>query len=232
MKKVKASKVLKVVMMTVFGVTVALFLAMFIMSRVSASPVFLFRKTAMWLMTESMDPTIPPRTYILVEKATADDVEVGDIIVFRSTDPRINGHFNTHRIVEKDGDRIVTKGDHNTADDGPYSAKAENVVGKYVKSLPVLTFLGRIVMTPLGFTVLLILFLATLALGVAPDFKSAMREKEKEDEIEKQKEIRRLIDEEVRRLQESGGVVDPTEPQTIGEGTAPTDESEEQTKGE
>ena len=83
MKQGKGVKIAKLSLKILFGAVVALFMALFILSKVSASPIFLFNKTAMWVMTESMDPTIPPKTYILVEKASADDVQEGDIIVFR-----------------------------------------------------------------------------------------------------------------------------------------------------
>ena len=128
----KGVRAAKLTLKIVFGAVIVLFMALFIMSKVSASPIFLFNKTTMWVMTESMDPTIPPRTYILVEKATADDVEEGDIIVFRSSDPRIKGQFNTHRLVFKSGDNLVTKGDNNASTDGAYSPRPEDVVGKYV----------------------------------------------------------------------------------------------------
>lgn len=204
MKQSKGVKIAKLSLKILLGLVVALFVALFILSKVSANPVFLFNKTTMWVMTESMDPAIPPKTYILVEKATADDVEVGDIIVFRSSDPRIKGKFNTHRLTFKSGDTLVTKGDNNPATDGIYSPKPEDVVGKYVKTLDGMTYLGRVAMTPVGFAVLVIVFLATMVICVIPDVKEAIKAKEEEDEETKQKEIRRLIDEEVRRLKEEG----------------------------
>ena len=173
--KNKGVKALKIGLKVLFGLFVVAFLALFIASKVTTSPIFLFNKTTMWVMTQSMDPTIAPKTYILVEKASADDVDVGDIIVFRSTDPRIAGSFNTHRIIAKSGNEIVTKGDNNASDDGIYSAKAENVVGKYVKKLTVLTFLGRIVMTPIGYVVLLFMFI--LSLGTCLSVASRIRRK-------------------------------------------------------
>ena len=202
MKKGKPLKIAKIGLEVLLGILVATFAIMFLMSKITASPVFVFNKTTMWVMTQSMDPTIPPKTYILVEKATAEDVEEGDIIVFRSTDPRIYGQFNTHRIVSKDGNTFVTKGDNNPGDDGIYSAKAENIVGKYVQSLPVLTFMGRVVMTPVGFAVLIILFLITMAFCIIPDVKESLKLKKQENEKEREEEKRRLIDEEIRRLKE------------------------------
>ena len=190
MKKDRAFKIAKRALEISIGVIVLLFVALFITSKVSSSPTFLFNRTTMWVMTESMDPTIPPRTYILVEKVTVDEVEEGDIIVFISTDPRISGQYNTHRVIEKHGNTFVTKGDHNPIDDGEYSAKAENIVGRYVKTLPVLTFVGRVVITPVGFVVLISLFTVAMAFCIIPDLKEAVKLKDRENEEEKEKEKR------------------------------------------
>lgn len=219
MKENRGVKIAKLSLKILFGVVILAFIALFIMSKVTSSPIFLFKRTTMWVLTESMDPTIPPKTYILVEKATADDVEVGDIIVFRSDDPRIKGQFNAHRLISKTDDVMVTKGDNNKNTDGAYSAKADAVVGKYVKSLPAMTFLGRVVMTPAGYAVLVLVFIATIVICVIPDVKDAVRVKEESDEEEKQKEIRRLIEEEKKRLKESG-----LEPSSAENGEAHTAE--------
>ena len=205
MKKEKAFKVAKISLGILIGLIAVLFIGFFVASKVSSSPLFLFNRTTMWVMTDSMDPTIPPRTYILVEKVTAEDVEVGDIIVFVSDDPRIMGQYNTHRVVEKNGNEFVTKGDNNPSTDGEYSAKAGNIVARYVKSLPVMTFMGRVVVTPVGFATLIVLLLIAMTVCVVPDLKEAAELKRKETEEEKEKEKRRLIDEEIERLKESEG---------------------------
>lgn len=205
MRKEKSFKIAKTTLEAAIGVVVVLFVALFIMSKVSSSPIFLFNKTTMWVMTESMDPTIPPKTYILVEEISADEVEVGDVIVFKSTDPRISGQYNTHRVIEKNGNAFVTKGDNNPIDDGEYSAKAENIVGRHVKTLPVLTFIGRVAISPVGFAVLIILLIITMAFCVIPDIKEAMALKAKESEEEKEREKQRIFDEEMRRLKKNAG---------------------------
>ena len=204
MKKITWKKAVQYVFEGLVCVALACLFVVFIMTKMAGQPIFIAGKTTMWVMTESMSPTISPKTYILVEKATADDVEVGDIVVFVSTDPRIAGQNHPHRIIEKNGDKIVTKGDHNSADDGAYSAQADKIVGRYVKTLPVMTFLGRMVMSPVGFVVVMILFVLTTVLCVLPNVKEALEEKKKEDEEAKQKEMERLVREEVERMEKEG----------------------------
>ena len=205
MKKFNVKKIIKSVLEGVLIAAVAAVVVVFIITKINGDPVWIFGRTTMFVMTDSMSPTIEARTYILVKKATADDVEVGDVIVFYSTDPAIYGQLNTHRIVEKDGDNIVTKGDHNPSTDGAYSAKAENIVGKYVRTMPVLTFIGRIVMQPMGFatvTMFLVVFIVMIVMG---DVKANLQEAiEKENKEKAEAAKQKLFEEELERLKREG----------------------------
>ena len=178
--------------------------AVFILTKITGKPIFVGDKTTMWVMTQSMSPTIAPKTYILVERITADDVEVGDIVVFESTDPRISGHYNTHRVIKIDGDTFVTKGDNNPGDDGKYSAQADKIIGRYVRTLPVMTFLARLVLSTAGFITIMVIFVLATVLCVLPDLKSFFKEKDKENEEAKQREKNRLVQEELARIEQEG----------------------------
>lgn len=94
------------------------------------------------IVSGSMEPTIPTGDYILVKKAAADEIAVGDVIVFVSRDPQIYGNLNTHRvtgIVEEDlGRKFTTKGDNNNAEDD-LKTKAADVTGKYIRNIPLVT---------------------------------------------------------------------------------------------
>ena len=59
-----------------------------------------FGKSIMQVVSGSMEPTIYPGDYILVEKVSYDELEEGDIITFYSSDSSILGMPNTHRIAE------------------------------------------------------------------------------------------------------------------------------------
>ena len=83
---------------------------------------YLFGYRILQVVSGSMQPTIPNDTGILVKKPVAEDIQVGDIITFVSDDPRIQGYYNTHRVVEitpgEDGARIfTTQGDAYTIPD-------------------------------------------------------------------------------------------------------------------
>ena len=99
--------------------------------------------SVMHIVSESMEPTIEKGTYILVKKTKPENIDQGDVICFYSTDPRIYGCPNTHRVVEEpyfeNGELLfTTKGDKNpVADTEP--AKADKLIGVWVKNMTGLT---------------------------------------------------------------------------------------------
>ena len=97
---------------------------------------YLFGYRILQVVSGSMQPTIPNDTCILVKKPVSEDIQVGDIITFVSDDPRIQGYYNTHRVVEittgEDGSRIfTTQGDAYTIPDA-YPVYEEDIVGKFL----------------------------------------------------------------------------------------------------
>jgi len=105
----------------------------------------LFGYSFLTVSTESMSPEYNKGDMLLLEKAEADSLKVGDDICFLSTDPKIKGLPNTHRIHEikfdKNGERyFVTKGVANIKPDD-YFVYDDQLVGKIVWSS---AFLGKV----------------------------------------------------------------------------------------
>ena len=95
------------------------------------------------IVSGSMEEEIPKNSYILVKQVPPSQVKVNDVICFYSTDPRIYGMPNTHRVVKepilKDGKyEFVTQGDANPMED-TVTAKGDRLIGVYVKTLDGLT---------------------------------------------------------------------------------------------
>lgn len=162
-------------------------IAFILFSNMSGKVTFIFGKTAMWVKTESMEPEIPAKSYILVRKAAAPEVKVGDVIVFRSDDPVLAGAYNTHRVVEivGGGSEFVTKGDNNPAADR-YTAKGANVLGVYEKQLPLMTSFGRVLSTTQGIMITFTMIFVIFLIIYVPDMtRAAKRKQEEADRIEK-----------------------------------------------
>ena len=73
--------------------------------------------------TGSMEDNIHVGDYILIVKKS--EYKVGDIVTYT-----INDEFITHRIIRKNGDSIVTKGDANNIEDKTIDQKC--IVGKAI----------------------------------------------------------------------------------------------------
>lgn len=173
----------------------ALTIALSVYSKVTGNQVF--QTTVLWVLTDSMEDAIPARSYILVKAVDPREIREGDIITFYSRDPAISGSLNSHRVVEIIGDHEAfrTKGDNNPAADA-YTVPATDVVARYVRNLPALTVFGRLFATTGGLIVTFLLILVSCGAWLVLQFMGNARR-------EKDAEIRRRIDEEVRRLQQN-----------------------------
>lgn len=83
------------------------------------------------VMSESMEPTILTGDLILSKQIDFEDVQVGDIIVYKHTYE--NGKYKAivHRVIEKTDEYLVLKGDNNASRD-PWNVYPEDVRAKVV----------------------------------------------------------------------------------------------------
>lgn len=184
-------------------------LAFVLISNLSGNTVFIAGSTTMWVKTDSMEPTIPARSYVIVKQTKVEDVKVGDVIVFVSDDPVLGGAYNMHRVVEivNGGAEFVTRGDHNLAND-EYTAKADKVIGIYVRNLPILSRFGRFYSTPAGLVITLTVILGIIMAVYVPDLVKLSRQKDDEADQKKREKIEQLIREEVERLKAENNKTD------------------------
>jgi signal peptidase I len=110
----------------------------------------------------SMEPAYKEGDVVLIREAGGDDVQVGDVVVFRAL-----GQSIMHRIIEQrpgpDGQMVlVTQGDNVPQPD--YPIRASQVSGKLVGEIPVLGSLSRLIDADGGFYVYRSLIL-TFAVG-------------------------------------------------------------------
>lgn len=166
------------VVLTVISVALAVFV---LVSRAKGETPFIGGKSLMWVMTDSMNPTIREKSYIVVEEVSASDINVDDVIVYISDDPEIAGMKNTHRVVEIIGDHeeFVTKGDNNQVND-KYNAKADKIVARYVKTLPFLSGIGRLFSNAVSISALCIVFITILFILLIPE-NAALKKRLKPD---------------------------------------------------
>ena len=131
----------------------------------------LFGYTFFEVATGSMSGTIEIGDVVIVK--ITKDVNQGEVIVYKEGD-----NFITHRLVEKDGDHLVAKGDANNSEDKPITE--DQILGRVIYILPKLGVWRKIFLSPeiIGL-ILLLLFL----LGVVVQFVS--KNDKADDKIEK-----------------------------------------------
>lgn len=195
MRKKNAVRAVFNTLFTVLIVAICILIALGVYSRVTNKNILPY--SALWVLTDSMEDTIPARSYILVKKADPEEIQVGDIITFLSRDAALGGSLNTHRVTEIIGahDAFVTKGDRYGAAVDPQQVLPEDIRAVYVRNLPVLTFFGRVFTSSTGFVVCLLLILSGTIFWFCRYLLQTKRKLTKE-------EIDRLVREEVERLEE------------------------------
>lgn len=110
----------------------------------------LFNYYAFEVMSGSMSPTIEVDDYIVIEKTN--QYEVGDIVSYYYGDDDVV----THRIVDIEGDAIITKGDANNSIDTPISEN--QIIGEFASKAPFIGFIIEYRFVILG--MIIILFVA------------------------------------------------------------------------
>lgn len=86
------------------------------------------------VVTGSMEPTISKGSLLLCKETKVDQIEVGDIVCYRTKISEIYGSIVTHRVVDKQKDEsgniyLETRGDANASSD-PYYVDSWDLVGR------------------------------------------------------------------------------------------------------
>ena len=125
----------------------------------------LFGYTFFEVATGSMSSTIEIGDIVVVK--ITKEVNKNDIIVYKDGD-----NFITHRLVEKDGDKLVAKGDANNSEDKPIVE--EQILGRVICILPKIGIWRKILLSP---EVIGLVFILLFLLGCVFQFTSKTEEK-------------------------------------------------------
>ena len=199
-----------------------LFVLGFISNRVQGKPLFVFGHAWIWVETGSMEPTIPARSYILIKQpGDAAHLEKGTVITFMCTDTtsEVYGSYITHRIDEVVEDGYKTKGDNVISVRDKWTVHPEDILSVYVGNLGLMTFIGRLLMSPMGLAVIIMIFVGLCAFVYIPEIVKAVKDdpEEKKSEGLSKEEMDALVAAEIEKLKQNGGV--PPKPETPSDAT-------------
>ena len=111
-------KVIKKIFDIILVLIIIIFCSFFVLRALNKAMIYSVK-------TGSMEDKIHIGDYILVVKNKK--YEVGDIVTYK-----LNGNYITHRIINKKGNKITTKGDANNTEDE--SINESMIVGKVIIS--------------------------------------------------------------------------------------------------
>ena len=114
----------------VFFILCASIILEVILSGVEGRTPQFFGYSVSYVPTESMEPTIKPGEYVLSQKTTFDNVNVDDIIIYKSSE----GRFIIHRVINKTEEYLICQGDNNPIADSEF-IYPNMVRGKYIKTI-------------------------------------------------------------------------------------------------
>lgn len=162
----------------------AIVVFVFVLRFTGAKPKF-FGYYVFNVASDSMTPQLEINDVILVKECSGSDVHKGDIITYHGTAGDLAGKDITHKVIEepvKDSGgtiRIKTKGIKEGALPDPVFS-GEQVIGKYVRTLKVLSFAFTIFKQWYG----LVIFLAVIAVLMGIEIRNLTKLSKKADAIE------------------------------------------------
>lgn len=105
--------------------------------------------SAMTVLTQSMEPRLPPGTLVVIRPTPVDEIRVGDVITYQIESGE--SAVVSHRVVSKtyqDGAlTFITKGDNNPEND-PEPVQTVQIRGKLWYSLPLLGWVNNVLNGP------------------------------------------------------------------------------------
>lgn len=122
------------------------------------------------ISTGSMSGSLEVFDAIIVK--LGNDVNVGDIVTYKQ-----NSNLITHRIIEMDGENIITKGDANNVEDMPITKNS--IIGKVVFKIENLGIWKKVITSP---QVLISLTITIILVGITIIYNSKDNKKETKSE--------------------------------------------------
>lgn len=187
--KEKAKKALKIVgrvlsiALIVIEVLIIIFL---VVLKVQGNTPTLFGYQMYFIRTGSMEPYLEPGDVIISKKYDGGELvsgENGDVVTYRGSIGN-RAELITHRVIEVDGDEIITQGDANNIADSPITKNEIEAVMVY--KTVVIDKIYKVISTTWGFWLLIFMPIAILIIS---EIVSLAKELKKEkDEVAEENE--------------------------------------------
>lgn len=157
-KRKKVSKVGSIITTVLLILVIVLLVLMFV-ARASGHTISVFGFRFYRVSSGSMEPTLMTGDVILVQNVSMDNVHKGDIISYKAEKGEMAGNVITHRVIEEPETKngiccLRTKGDDAAIPDPEITS--DQIIGKYVTTLPLIGKLYSFFLKPAGLITMII----------------------------------------------------------------------------
>lgn len=183
----------KIIKFIIFLILI-LYLAFILIQRISGNQ-SIFGYRIFSVATGSMIPEYNVNDVLAIKEINTDELKVGDDITYLGNKLDVNGRIVTHRIIEikeENGEKIyITKGINNIAEDP--SIKDNQIYGKVVGKIPVITEINHTIKNQYGFFFLIFVPLVAVIFLEIADTITEMKRDKKDKEAEENGEKEEII---------------------------------------
>lgn len=165
----KGLKILLKIVKVIIWIVVILLVAITLVQRLSNNKMTLANYSIYTIVTESMVPKYNVKDIILAKKVNTDILEIGDDVVYIGKEGTFDKKIVTHQIINIENNAKIfhTKGISNSIEDPPITS--DQIYGKVICKLPILSFLSKIVNNQYGFYFIIIIPTVILIFQVVMD---------------------------------------------------------------
>ncbi len=203
-KKIKKSNIILYVITSIL-ITLCLYIGISVfVGNVNNRPPRVFGLSFSYVPTKSMEPTIMAGDYVVFSKTSFEDTNVGDIVVYYNSG---EDKYIIHRVIEKNTDYLVCKGDNNSSSDRIHVTK-DILFGKYLGKADFLKIFSGGVNKALVYAIIAGLIVLFFILQIISYIVKAKQESLKESRDEEMKLLREemrneILKEELEKLKDN-----------------------------
>lgn len=181
-------KILSTIVKVVLTIIIVCVFSVIIVQRVTNNKLTVAGYGIYTVITNSMEPVYNVSDMIIAKKVDANDLKVGDDVVYLGEEGDFAGKIITHRIEHIYGHKtFITKGINNDTEDPKINA--DQIKAKVIKKSTILSFLSHIVNNLYGFyfivfvPIVLIICIEVIETVNEKKALKAIMEEEKKEEI-------------------------------------------------
>ena len=135
------------------SILIIIVISIIFVQRVSNNRITLCGYSMFTIVSESMVPKYEIRDMVIAKKVVAEDIKIGDDVVYLGEESNLNGKIVTHQVIKKEyknGKYIFqTKGLANEVEDP--EIEYDQILGKVLKKSTLLSLLSHVVNNVYGF---------------------------------------------------------------------------------